>query len=69
LQKKKLHKLYSSNIKVNKGRIRWPGHVQMRDMRNVYKILITEPEGMRSLSALGFRWDYNIKMDLKETGC
>jgi hypothetical protein len=37
-------------------------------MRNIYKILVRKPEGVRPLERPGHRWEYNIKMDLMEMG-
>jgi hypothetical protein len=30
---------------------------------------VWKPEGKRPLGRTGRRWEYNIKMDLKEVGC
>jgi len=38
-------------------------------MKNVYKILLQKPEWKRPLGRPWNRWENNIKMDLKETGC
>jgi len=39
---------------------RWAGHVaHMTVMKNAYKILVGKPRR---------RWEYNIKMDLRELG-
>jgi hypothetical protein len=47
----------------------WAGHVVLtREMRNAYKILIGEPEGMRPLGRPRSRWRDNIRMDLMEVG-
>jgi hypothetical protein len=37
-------------------------------MRNAYKILVGIPERKRPHRRLRHRWDYIIKMDLKEIG-
>jgi hypothetical protein len=37
-------------------------------MRNAYNILIGKPERKRSLGRLRHRWEYNIRMDLREIG-
>jgi hypothetical protein len=34
-----------------------------------YKPVIDNPEGKRPLGRHGCRWEENIKIDLKETGC
>jgi hypothetical protein len=36
--------------------------------RNVYRLLVGMPEGMRPLGRPRRRWIYNIKMDLLEIG-
>jgi hypothetical protein len=40
----------------------------MAETRNVYKILVGEPEGKRPLRRPRLRCEDNIRMDLKETG-
>jgi hypothetical protein len=35
-------------------------------MRNVYKILVGEPEGKRPLGRPKHRWEDNIRMDIRE---
>jgi len=46
------------------------GHVaQMREMRNVYNILIGKPEGKRPLGRPRHRWKDNMRIDLRETMC
>jgi len=40
----------------------------MGEMRNVYKILVTEPEGKGLLGRPGHRWEDNIRMGLREIG-
>jgi hypothetical protein len=56
---------------VIKSRImRWAEHVaRMRLMRGVYRVLVGEPVGKRSLEGLRRRWEVNIKMDLQEVVC
>jgi len=50
-------------------RMRWAGHVALvGEMRNLYKILVGKPEGKRSLERRRFRWEDNIRMDLREIG-
>jgi hypothetical protein len=70
LHNEELHNLFASPciIKVIKSRrMGWVGHVAcMGEMRNIYKILIGEPEGNRLLRRPGYRWEDNIRMDLKE---
>jgi hypothetical protein len=72
LHNEELHNLYSSpnTIRIIKlRRMRWAGHVaQMGEKRNVYRLLVGEPEGKRPLGRPRRRWIDNIKMDLLETG-
>jgi hypothetical protein len=72
LHNDELHDLYSSPniIRVIKSRrMRWAGHVaRMRERRSVYRVLVGRPEGKRSLGRPRRRWEYNIKMDLREIG-
>jgi len=56
----KLYNLYASpNIRRRNG---------MGGLRNSYKILISKHEGKRPQGRLRRRWEYNIRMDLKEIG-
>jgi hypothetical protein len=41
-------------------RIRWAGHVA--------RILVRKPEGNRQIGRPRFKWEDNIKMDLREIG-
>jgi hypothetical protein len=72
LHNKELHNLYSSPsiirfIKLR--RMRWAGHAaRMGEMRNVYMLLVLEPEGKRPLGRLRCRWIDYIKVDLLEIG-
>ncbi|KAJ4452005.1 hypothetical protein ANN_03517 [Periplaneta americana] len=67
-----LHALYSSpdiirNIKSR--RLRWAGHVaRMGEYRNAYRVLVGRLEAKRPLERPRRRWEYNIKMDLREVG-
>jgi hypothetical protein len=56
-------------IKIIKSRrMRWEGHVaSMVEKRKPYRILMGKPEGNRSLGRLRFRWESNVKMNLRET--
>jgi hypothetical protein len=46
--------------------MRWAGHVaRMGANRNIYRILVAEPECKRSLGKPKSRWGDNIKMDLR----
>jgi hypothetical protein len=67
-----LHSLYSlpNIVRVIKSRrMRWAGHVaRMGEGRGVYRVLVGKPEGKRPLGRHRLRWEYNIKMDLREIG-
>jgi hypothetical protein len=68
LYNEELHNLYSSPsiIRIIKlKRMRWAGHVaRMEEKRNVYRLLVGNPEGDRPLGKPRCRWIDNIKMDL-----
>jgi hypothetical protein len=72
LHNEELHNLYSSPsiIRIIKSRrLRWAGHVaRKREKRNVYRLLVGEPEGKRPLGRPRRRWIDNIKMDLLDIG-
>jgi hypothetical protein len=40
----------------------------MGEDRKVYKVLVGKPEGRRPLGRLRRRWEYGIRMDLREIG-
>jgi hypothetical protein len=40
----------------------------MGEGRNVYRVLAGKPEGKRPLGRPRRRWEYGLKMDLRETG-
>jgi hypothetical protein len=40
----------------------------MGEKRNTYRVLVGKPEGKRPVGRPRFRWEDNIKMDLRETG-
>jgi hypothetical protein len=67
-----LHNLYSSPDiirQIKSRRIRWAGNVaRMGEGRNVYRVLVGEPEGKRPLGRPRRRWEDGIKMDLREIG-
>jgi hypothetical protein len=67
-----LHNLYSSPniVRVIKSRrMRLAGHVaRMGEGRGVYRVLLGRPECKRPLGRPRRRWDYNIKMDLRDMG-
>jgi hypothetical protein len=64
--------LYSSPdiVRQNKSRrMRWAGHVaRMGEGRNVYRVLMGNPERKRPLERPRRRWENGIKMDLREIG-
>jgi len=68
-----LNNLYSSpNIvrAIKSRRMRWEGRVaRMGNRRDVFRVLVGEPEGKRPLGRPRRRWEDNIKMDLQEVGC
>jgi hypothetical protein len=37
-------------------------------MRSAYKILVRKPEGRKALGSPLYRWEDNVKIDLKEIG-
>jgi hypothetical protein len=41
----------------------------MGEKRGAYRVLVGKPEGKRPLGRPRFRWEDNIKMDLREVGC
>jgi hypothetical protein len=41
----------------------------MREERNVCKVLMGKPEGRRPLGRSRRKWEYGIRMDLREIGC
>ena len=41
----------------------------MEQSRNAYRVLVGKPERKRPLGRPRRRWEYNIKMDLREVGC
>jgi len=55
---------------IKSGRMRWAGNVaRMRERRNVYRVLVGNPEAKRPLGKSRRRWEDNIKMDLQDVGC
>jgi hypothetical protein len=69
---RKLHKFYSSPDiirQIKSRRMRWAGHVaRMGEGRNVCRVLVGKPEGKRPLGRPRCRWEYGIKMGLREIG-
>jgi hypothetical protein len=72
LHNKGLRNLHSSpNISrtMKSMRIGWAGHVaRMEETRNVYWVSVEKPEGKRPLRRSRPRWDFNIRVNLKEAG-
>jgi hypothetical protein len=72
LHNEELHNLYSSPdiIRLGKSRrMKWAGHVaRMGENRKVYKVLVRKTEGKRPLVRPRSRWEYGIRMDLREIG-
>jgi hypothetical protein len=68
LHNEELHNLYSYPYiirQVKSRRMRW---ARMGEERKVYKVLVGNPEGKRPLGRPRRRWEYGIRMDLKEIG-
>jgi hypothetical protein len=65
-----LNDLYSlPNIArvVKSRRMRWAGHVaRMWEDRGVHRVLVGKPEGKRPLGRPRWRWEDNIKMNLRK---
>ena len=62
---------YSPNIirSLKSRRLRWAEHVaRMEQSKTAYRILGGKPEGKRPLGRPRNRWEYNIKMELREVG-
>jgi hypothetical protein len=49
--------------------MRWAENVErMREEREMYRVLMENPEGKIPLGRPRHRWDYEIRMDLREIG-
>jgi hypothetical protein len=61
--------LYSSakDIRfIDSRRMRWVGHTEcMGKISNGYKLLFRKPEGMRLVGRCRFRWEDEIKINLR----
>jgi hypothetical protein len=72
LHNEELHNLYSSPDiirQVKSKRMRWAGHVaRMGEERKVYNVLVGKLEGKRPPGRPRRRWEYGIRMDLREIG-
>jgi len=73
LHNEELNDLYSSPniVRVIKSRrMRWARHVaRIGEEREVYIVLVRNPEGKRPLGRPRRRWVDNIRKDLQEVGC
>jgi hypothetical protein len=50
--------------------MRWVGHTaHTGEMKNAYNTLVGKSEGKRPLGRPRFRWENNIRMDLRKIGC
>jgi hypothetical protein len=72
LHNEELHNLYSSSDvirQVKSRRMMWAEHVaRMGEERKVCKVLVAKPEGKRPLEIQRRRWEYGVRMDLREIG-
>jgi hypothetical protein len=70
LHNDEIHSLYSSSniVKVIKSRrMRWAGQAaRMGEGRDAYRVLVGRPEGKSPLGRPRRRWEYTIRMDLRE---
>jgi hypothetical protein len=70
LRSGELHNLFSSlyiTRQIKSRRMRWAGHVaRMGEGRNVYRVLVGQPEGKRPLGRPRHRWEDGIRMDVRE---
>jgi hypothetical protein len=56
-------------MKIKSSRMRWAGYVvRMGEGKNVYKVLMGNPEGKRPLERPKNRWKDGIIMDLRMIG-
>jgi hypothetical protein len=56
-------------VRIVKARMRWAGYIAcMGKERNAYRILVGNPKGRRPLEKPVYKWDDNIKMDVKQIG-
>jgi hypothetical protein len=52
---------------IKSGRTKLVGHVACNgEMRNVCRVLVAKPKKKRTLGRPNCRWEYNIKINLKE---
>ena len=58
--------LYSLYLMIKYRRLIWIGHVaRVEEPRSVFKILTGKPIGWGRLEKLKYRWEDNIRTDLK----
>ena len=51
---------------IKSRRLRWASHVaRMEEVRSAFKILTGTPTGKRPLGSPRWRWEDNIRMDVK----
>jgi hypothetical protein len=56
-------------MRIKSRRMRWAGHVAgMGEGRNVYRVLVGNPEGKRPLVRPRRRWEDGVKTELREIG-
>jgi hypothetical protein len=54
---------------IKSSRMRWARHVAcMGEKRYACRILVGKPEAERELARPSYRWEDNIKMDLRKIG-
>jgi hypothetical protein len=72
LHNEELHNLYSfPDIirQIQSRRMRWMGHVaRIGEERKAYKVLVGKPEGRKPLGRPRRRWEYGVRMDIREIG-
>jgi hypothetical protein len=72
LHNKELHSLSCSpnTVRAIKSRrLRWAGHIaRVEENRSAFKIIRDKPTGKRPLGRPRYRWEVNVRMDLKEIG-
>jgi len=54
---------------IKSRRMRVVGDVACTGEMNAHSILVGKPEGKRPFGSSRHRWEDNIRMDLRETGC
>jgi hypothetical protein len=65
-----LYSLPNMLLLIKSRRMKWVGNVaRMMERRDVYRVLVGKPEGMRPIGRPRRRWEDNIKTDLQEVEC